>query len=560
MKTKINILVVLAMVLSMVSGGIVPNAFADSNSLNFESYSVGNINGQDGWTKTGAYDVAVVANAYGYASFGVKSLRISNAVTSDSFGDQTFARPLIDAVGETDAIPKTFSVGSRQTRFEMQFDIASAVPTAQQPGLSISVSPDRGDGARMSYLRFVDGAGGIDVFFSDTPGTTNPANFTNIQVGVALARAVPHTVKLVMDVVDGPSNDIVRVYIDGTLVHTGTSWENYYRYDPESYEGPGSRIVKTVLFRAGGTSVPANLEKGFLIDNVTTYSGPTPPPNPTLPVFCGAETSTYTVNLSGVTNLWGYQFQAHYDPLLATATGAFVDSWFNTAGGSKPWGATCSGGTCMFGVSKVAGTGVNPVDGSGPIATITLAGIAPGAFNLTFDKILLGDKDGTPIAQTLTAVPLTVCGIASASGVVSLQGRTTPIDSGKVKLTDGVFGPYETTFSAVDGAWSIPGIKVMPGGTSYTFDATHGLYLGNRMTQVLMPGANAVAATKLRGGDANNDGAIGLGDITIIAGDFGNSGALIVNPNADITGDGNVNILDLVLAGGNYGLSAPQGW
>ena len=72
---------------------------------------------------------------------------------------------------------------------------------------------------------------GIDVFFADTPGTTNPANFTDIQVATGLTRAVSHTVKLTMDTLDGPSNDIVKVYIDGTLVRTGTSWENYYRYD-----------------------------------------------------------------------------------------------------------------------------------------------------------------------------------------------------------------------------------------------------------------------------------------------------------------------------------------
>src|SRR5689334_4182274 len=66
-------------------------ASADSSNINFENppYSLGNINGQNGWSKTGAYDVAVVANTYGYPSFGGQSLRLSNAVTSGSFGDQT---------------------------------------------------------------------------------------------------------------------------------------------------------------------------------------------------------------------------------------------------------------------------------------------------------------------------------------------------------------------------------------------------------------------------------------------------------------------------------------
>ena len=41
----------------------------------------------------------------------------------------------------------------------------------QQPGLHMSVSPDNGSGARMSYLRFEDQADGVHVFFDDV---TNP--------------------------------------------------------------------------------------------------------------------------------------------------------------------------------------------------------------------------------------------------------------------------------------------------------------------------------------------------------------------------------------------------
>ena len=66
-------------------------AYADSLSIDFETYALGTIHGQDGWSSAGAagsgcamYDHAVVSNTYGYASFGAQSLRISNAVTSGS--------------------------------------------------------------------------------------------------------------------------------------------------------------------------------------------------------------------------------------------------------------------------------------------------------------------------------------------------------------------------------------------------------------------------------------------------------------------------------------------
>lgn len=255
-------------------GSTMTPAFADSVSVNFESptYSLGNINGQDGWTKTGPYDVQVVSNSYGFASFGLQSLRTSDAITSGSFGDQTFAKPLADAVGEVDSTDGSFSRGTLQRHFQMQFDIASSTPSAQA-GMHVSVSPDRGDGSRMSYLRFDDSATGIDVFFDDVQGTTNPANFVETQVG-SLTRTVSHTIKLTMDAVDGPSNDVVKVWIDGVLVHTGTSWENYYRFDSESAFEQSPRIVKTVLFRESGGANPANAGGGFLIDNYSALSGP----------------------------------------------------------------------------------------------------------------------------------------------------------------------------------------------------------------------------------------------------------------------------------------------
>ncbi len=158
----------------------------------------------------------------------------------------------------------------------MQFDIASTMST-QQSGMHMSVSPDRGDGSRMSYLRFEDGTSGMNVFFDDVQGTTNPANFVETQIGTGLSRSVPHTVKLTLDAVDGPSNDVVKVWIDGTLVHTGTSWENYYRYDSESSTEQTPRIIKTILFRESGTAHSADAGNGFLIDNLSLTSGSIPP-------------------------------------------------------------------------------------------------------------------------------------------------------------------------------------------------------------------------------------------------------------------------------------------
>ncbi len=254
---------------------VTATVFADSLSINFESptYSVGNINGQDGWTKTGAFDAAVVSNTYGFGTFGLQSLRTSDAVTSGSFGDQTFAKPLVNAVGEADSTDGTFSRGTLQSHFEMQFDLASTLATLQT-GMHISVSPDRGDGSRMSYLRFEDQADGIHVFFDDVTDTGPVGTVATFnETDIATITRTPHTIKLTLDTLDGPSNDVVKVYTDGVLKITGTSWENYYRFDPESIAEQSPRMVKTVLFRESGTANSGDAGNGFLIDNLTLNSG-----------------------------------------------------------------------------------------------------------------------------------------------------------------------------------------------------------------------------------------------------------------------------------------------
>lgn len=229
-------------------------------------------------------------------------MRISNAVTSGCFGDQTFSKSLTDEVGETDAQNGGLSGGSRQSHFEASWDFASTVPGSEQAGLSVVASPDRGDGARMSWVQMADTSAGLDVNFFDyqdvapfgalaTPadgcGTVDDFMFSSVATG--LDRSVPHNIKVTMDLVDGPRNDVVRVYVDGVLMHTGTSWEDYFRWCTESGGGvvndpvaDASRTVDSILFRTGGAAAPATLGNGFLIDNLSTMSGPVlvgPPTN-----------------------------------------------------------------------------------------------------------------------------------------------------------------------------------------------------------------------------------------------------------------------------------------
>jgi len=259
---------------------------------NFENGTIASVNAQNGWTSTGNYDQSIVDNTYGLNSLGCKTLRISNAVTSGAFGNQTFSYATTSA-GES-------STGATKDVFSASFDIAST-KSAVQPGMALSVSPDDGYGNRISYLRFEDQTDSIHVYFDDATdagplGTSAVFNETEV---ATLTRTEVHNVKFVINYKNGPSNDVVNVYIDGTQVHSGTTWEDYYRYDTEQ-SGNGNVVPKTerLLFRAAGTAVPANNGNGFLFDNVSITSSSSNAA-PTLTVTTPAEGSIVSTAITG---------------------------------------------------------------------------------------------------------------------------------------------------------------------------------------------------------------------------------------------------------------------
>ena len=306
-----------------VVAGTAVRASADTvGPIDFESYSTGTVNGQDGWTSTGAagmgyavYDHAIVKNSsypFAPASFGTKSLRISDAVTSGCFSDQTFSKPVINAAGEAGADAGGFPTGTLLPNYIGSFQFASVTPASEQVGLHMSVSPDRGDGTRMSYVRIEDSPGGWNLFFDDyqdfaplgsdgnlNDGCAGSDNFIETPIATGVSRGV-HTLTFAMHLAPGPHNDVVSILLDGVVIHTGTSWEDYYRYCGESgggnvgqpsgagqcpaslsCGGPNagllpdkSRIVRDLLFRTSGTADPANAGNGFLIDGVKIATAP----------------------------------------------------------------------------------------------------------------------------------------------------------------------------------------------------------------------------------------------------------------------------------------------
>ncbi|MDE2312317.1 MAG: hypothetical protein KGJ93_04515 [Patescibacteria group bacterium] len=481
MKKIISLISALAMGLSGLAFPLT-SALADSQIINFENppYTLGVINGQDGWTSLGAagsgcavYDHAV-ASSTGVTGFGDQSLRISNAVTSGCFGDQTFAKPLTDAAGETGATAGSFSVGTLQPHFEMQFDIASTMQT-YQPGLFVSVSPDRGDGSRMSYVGFSDEPTGIDMIFYDVQGTSNPANFVPTDLGT-YSRSVPHTVKLTMDFYDGPSNDVVKVYVDGNLVHTGTSWENYYRYDSEASAEQSPRIVKTVLFRTGGAPAPATLGYGYLFDNLSESSGSIPASTAkvTIDKFIDGHMATAASannNAFPMTASWsaanigsgsgsytlspvGFNSPNSYEAVTANMTmGADYSTSEDTSGAVV--GADCSTGQPYALVGYTTGSTFTEASQATPTLT------APSFSNLTEDKYVIVWNKMCLAAPTPLSPP---------DGTVTTTAGLTSIDWSDVSdPAGGITYVYQSSHSSAlnpDGSFVSPVYTSGPLGAS----------------------------------------------------------------------------------------------
>jgi uncharacterized repeat protein (TIGR01451 family) len=276
-------------------------ALADTVTTDFEGFQACSppvpvfvatctVNGQDGWKSAVpgdipslllGYDQQVVGNSGAPADFGAKSLRLSNAYNPASgtsppeYHFQTYSKPTTLAAGE----------GLANTEYTAQFSFISVHPDREQPGLSVSVSPDMGEGGRMSFIGLDDTPGGIAVTFWDTPG----GKWVGYDLAI-LPRDVPHTIKIWMRLIPGPNNDLVRISIDGKDAgQCFTTWEDFYR--DTSQQVP---ISDRLLFLSGGTTgdVPSLVGGGYLFDNVSVTTGGAGPPGCDLPVEKQADSPT----------------------------------------------------------------------------------------------------------------------------------------------------------------------------------------------------------------------------------------------------------------------------
>ena len=258
-----------------------------THSTDFTGFGLGSVNGQGGWSVSNPlFDQAVVDVS------GNRVLRLSNQFTSGSFGDQPFApRPGgtgMTAANPTNSQPQFFagesSTGATYNRFIGSFDFRSVATDASDPGARITVSPDNGQGGRQSFAGLENVAGGVQVSTFDVD--PNTGTFIGPQTLGMIGFGVWANLSFEIDFYDGPSNDIARILLNGVLVTTINSWENFYSITQLALH-PNGVPVQTLLYRLSGGALPS--AQGFYIDNVTvTLDNQVEVPEPATLVLFGA--------------------------------------------------------------------------------------------------------------------------------------------------------------------------------------------------------------------------------------------------------------------------------
>ena len=256
-----------------------------------------------------------------------------------------------------------------------------------------------------------------------------------------------------------------------------------------------------------------------------------------------------SLNIQNASDLYAAQATCTVDPaILEPQSGVFGDFFdpVNRLIGANTVDATA--GTWLGAISQRSPA--DPLSGDGLFATVTYQALSPGTTSITCDP-LLSDRDGFVLPVFFTGANITVLPFATVSGTVRYQGR---LDHAGITVT--ATGPVTRT-ATTDSAGNF--MLDLEAGV-YQIVAQADGYLPASTTVTVTSGqAITLPGTVLKGGNANGDGAINIGDATLVAANFG----LAVPPadaRADINGDGIVNVQDLAILGSNYGLSGEQPW
>ena len=257
-----------------------------SNTQDFEDMALGEIaNGENGWavlTPPGFVDQGVVVDPNDIDN---QLFRISSDPSNGAFGGPyTPAARDVNGLVVTAGEPQT---SAQYSGHSISFDFAAVVPGDNS---RIEVDFARANATdRNNFMVIEQTAGGIRIAVSEpttsgdfTTDNPTPNTFPNDwrQLVSHIDSTEPHHMELRLTYVDGANNDVIEVYLDGNLIGTTTTFENFR---DAVAPGPGSthadnaeaNQTNRIIFRESNNGQPQDgsgtgQNQGFYFDNLTS--------------------------------------------------------------------------------------------------------------------------------------------------------------------------------------------------------------------------------------------------------------------------------------------------
>jgi len=256
---------------TLLGEGVDLSAVLPSYTTDFSEFDLGPIaDGENGWNFAGVADQEVVdlGGTYGQA------FRMSSDPTTGAFGG-----PFSMAAPVTAGEPQT-TADVDSLRIAYDFKAVSGTPD----GSRLEVDFGRADGSdRVNFMVLEwDTSVGLRIAVNEpttTDGqwTTNDfAAFTgnrSLAEGLDVGGAQWHSLEMVLRFVDGSDNDVVDVYLDGELIGTTTTFENFRDWSSSDHAANAEADLASRLFFRNSASGapndgPGGDNQGFHFDNL----------------------------------------------------------------------------------------------------------------------------------------------------------------------------------------------------------------------------------------------------------------------------------------------------
>lgn len=247
---------------------VIAGSFCEQGFTQTDHFITGaSVDGQNGWSKSGGIDESV-ENVGAVAQGGQNVWRLSNKIASGGYADQPQSPPLSESAGES-----TVRSAGGGDAVEAVFWMRPVSASADGSAITISMSPPGAD--RMTYFRIInnlDTSGGFQSIVIDYFDVHNTGNYRTFATSTGMSRNAWTKVRLVLEMPNGDSNDIFKIFLDDQLVGTYSSWEDYHTWTLGG--NSVTEAVKRLLFRASGTASGVDPSfndanaRGFYFDNM----------------------------------------------------------------------------------------------------------------------------------------------------------------------------------------------------------------------------------------------------------------------------------------------------